>query len=224
MKAAVGASFDTDLTADQLCALVEQYKGVFKRATGHDFPQDPVEQLKQAIKGVFGSWNNPRAVTYRKINHIHGLLGTAVNVQSMVYGNMGSESGSGVLFTRNPSTGVDELYGEVLMNSQGEDVVAGIRTPLPIKQLDSIMPEIYKEIYEVVKRLEAHMRDMQDVEFTIQERRLFILQCRDGKRTGAAALRIAADMVASKVVSEEYAVRKLVTPGHIDQLLHPRFK
>jgi len=223
-KAAAGARADTDLTAEQLHTLVGRYKAVYRAATGADFPQDPAVQLAAAIAGVFRSWNTPRAVTYRKINHITGLLGTAVNVQAMVYGNTGPDSGSGVLFTRNPSTGARALYGEVLMNCQGEDVVSGVRTPLPIAALESIQPAVYAELEGVVRRLEAAMRDMQDVEFTIQDRRLWILQCRDGKRNGAAALRIALDMLAAGEVDEETAVRKLVTPAHIDQLLHPRFK
>lgn len=222
-RAAAGVKYDSELSAAALCELVTTYKHVYKRETGEAFPQDPRVQLSEAINAVFRSWNNARAITYRKINHITGLLGTAVNVQSMVYGNYNEASGTGVLFTRNPSTGAAELYGEILMNAQGEDVVAGIRTPLPIKRLQDIMPRVYDELLASVTRLEAHMHDMQDVEYTIHDGTLYILQCRDGKRTGAAALKIASDMLSEGLVTEDVVLQKMITPGHIDQLLHPRF-
>jgi pyruvate,orthophosphate dikinase len=214
---------DIDLQADDLRTLVDRYKSIYREATGETFPDDPIEQLERAINAVFESWMNERAVRYRRINDITGLRGTAVTVQAMVFGNMGERSGTGVCFTRNPSTGASELYGEFLPNAQGEDVVAGIRTPRDIQELDDEMPGIYDQITEVCETLEAHYGDMQDLEFTVQEGQLYLLQTRDGKRTGPAAVRIAVDMVDEGRVDEERAVRDLVEPRHLEQLLHPRF-
>jgi pyruvate,orthophosphate dikinase len=215
---------DALLTAAQLRELVEHYKGIFHERTGATFPVQPRAQLERAIHAVFQSWESDRAVKYRSINKIRGLLGTAVNVQAMVFGNMGDTSGTGVCFTRNPSTGVRELYGEYLINAQGEDVVAGIRTPLPIASLPERLPRVFEQLLGITHKLEQHYRNMQDIEFTVQEGRLFMLQTRSGKRTGPAALRIAVDMVNEGMVTQEDAVLRLVEPGHIDQLLHPRFK
>jgi len=214
-----GVEFDTELDANDLKKLVEVYKQLIKKETKQEFPQDPKIQLQMSIDAVFGSWNNPRAITYRRLNDIKGLLGTAVNVQSMVFGNMGNTSGTGVAFSRNPSTGENKLYGEFLMNAQGEDVVAGIRTPQPISELDKVMPECYKQFVAIVKKLEDHYRDMQDMEFTIQEGKLFMLQTRNGKRTGPAAVRIAVDLVNDKFLTKEKGLMK-VEPGQLDQLLH----
>lgn len=213
---------DTELGVDQLKELVDRYKEVYRNNTGSGFPQDPNEQLHHAINAVFGSWNTKRAKTYRKINRITGLLGTAVNVQAMVYGNMGDDCATGVCFTRNPADGTDKLYGEFLVNAQGEDVVAGIRTPRDIDELQDVMPQSYDELLDVKEKLEEHYQDMQDIEFTIQQNKLFILQTRDGKRTGGAAVKIAADMVDEDLISKEGAVSNLVEPGHLDQLLHPQ--
>jgi pyruvate,orthophosphate dikinase len=212
---------DTDLTAEDLKRLVELFKKTVKDKTGKDFPQDPKEQLKYAINAVFGSWDNQRAVTYRRLNKIPGDWGTAVNVQAMAYGNMGDNSGTGVAFTRNPSTGEKRFYGEYLINAQGEDVVAGVRTPVPISELQKQMPKIYAELEQIYKRLEKHYRDMQDIEFTIQEGKLYMLQCRAGKRTAAAAVKIAVDLVKEKLISKEEGVLR-VAPAQLDQLLHPR--
>lgn len=217
-----GADVDTDLDADDLKELVARYKKVYKDHTEEDFPQDPQEQLFKAINGVFGSWNTPRAKKYRKINNITGLPGTAVNVQVMVFGNMGEKSAAGVCFTRNPADGTNQLYGEFLLNAQGEDVVAGIRTPHDIGELKNIMPDSYQELKDCCDRLEEHYHKMQDLEFTIQEGELFILQTRDGKRTGTAAIKIAVDMVDEDLVSREDSVLKLVDPEHLTQLLHPQ--
>src|SRR5690606_14343106 len=194
LKEERGVKEDVELTAEDLQTLVDRYKAVYRKHTGHMFPEDPREQLKFAINAVFNSWDSDRAVKYRRINKITGLLGTAVNVQAMVFGNMGENSGTGVCFTRNPSTGEHELYGEFLVNAQGEDVVAGIRTPEDIQQMAEEFPEAYAELLEVTSRLEKHYRNMQDIEFTIQDGRLFILQTRHGKRTGTAAVKIAVDM------------------------------
>jgi pyruvate,orthophosphate dikinase len=213
---------DNELSADQLKAVVDQYKKVYKKHVGRMFPQDGREQLKHAINAVFDSWNIPRAVKYRELNNITGLLGTAVNVQAMVFGNMGDDCGTGVCFTRNPSTGKKEFYGEFLMNAQGEDVVAGIRTPLPLKKLNKIMPKAYKELTSLMTKLEKHYKDMQDMEFTIQEKKLYILQTRTGKRTAAAAVKIAVDMLAEKLITQKEAVGR-VEPEQLDMLLHPSF-
>ncbi|MCG8478332.1 MAG: pyruvate, phosphate dikinase, partial [Spirochaetales bacterium] len=219
-KKAKGVEEDTDLNAEDLKKLTGEYKAIYKKATGEDFPQDPVKQMWDAIGAVFGSWNNPKAVTYRRINDIKGLVGTAVNIVSMVYGNLGDDSGTGVCFSRDPSTGEKVFYGEYLMNAQGEDVVAGIRTPKTLSSLAQQSPEIYKQLDDVRAKLEAHYKDMQDMEFTIQQGNLFLLQTRNGKRTGAAAIKIAVDMVAEGVISEETAVTR-VSPGQLDQVFHP---
>ncbi|HUW31752.1 MAG TPA: pyruvate, phosphate dikinase, partial [Planctomycetota bacterium] len=216
------AKVDTDLDAAALKELVAIYKNVIKTKGKREFPQDPREQLTLAIDAVFGSWNNPRAIKYREINRIRGLLGTAVNVQTMVFGNLGESSGTGVCFTRDPSTGENVFYGEYLMNAQGEDVVAGIRTPMPISALDEQNPAIYKELEGYRRKLEQHYRDMQDIEFTIENGRLFILQTRKGKRTAAAAVKNAVDMVSEKMVDEQEAVLR-IDPYQMEQLLHDRF-
>lgn len=219
MKKARKVEADTDLNADDLKGLVEQFKGIVREKTGRDFPKNPLEQLKGAIEAVFKSWNNSRAVTYRKLNSIVGLPGTAVNIQVMVFGNMGSESGTGVAFTRDPGTGEKEFFGEYLMNAQGEDVVAGIRTPKPISELKQDRPMIYKELFEIQEKLEKHFRDMQDLEFTIEEGKLYLLQTRNGKRTCPAAVKIAVDMVAEKLITKEEALMR-VDAGQLGQLLH----
>lgn len=224
LKKEQGVQEDTELDAEALKELVQRYKEVYRRHTGALFPEDPYEQLYKAINAVFASWNSERAVKYRQIHKIRGLLGTAVNVQAMVFGNMGEHSGTGVCFTRNPSTGDDELYGEFLINAQGEDVVAGIRTPRSIAELKQLMPDVYEELLRLARLLEQHYKNMQDIEFTVQEGRLFILQTRNGKRTGVAAVKIAVDMVDEGLVDKKTAVRDLVEPAHLDQLLHPRFK
>ncbi len=224
LKQEKGVKEDTELDAEALKELVRRYKEVYRQHTGSLFPEDPYEQLYKAINAVFASWNSERAVKYRQIHKIRGLLGTAVNVQAMVFGNMGERSGTGVCFTRNPATGEKELYGEFLINAQGEDVVAGIRTPKSISELKQIMPEVYEELVRLAELLERHYKNMQDIEFTVQEGKLFILQTRNGKRTGVAAVKIAVDMVDEGLVDKKTAVRDLVEPAHLDQLLHPRFK
>jgi pyruvate,orthophosphate dikinase len=211
--------FDTELTAEDLRELVEDYKKIIKEAKGRSFPQDPREQLKMSIGAVFGSWNNKRAISYRNLHDLPHNLGTAVNVQAMVFGNMGQDSGTGVAFTRNPATGEDKFYGEYLINAQGEDVVAGTRTPQHISKLEEEMPENYKQLMDIRKKLEEHYRDMQDVEFTIQEGKLYMLQTRTGKRTAAAALQIAVDMVDQGYIDKKTAVTR-VEPQMLDQLLH----
>ena len=211
---------DTELDAEALKELVGEYKEIVLKESGKDFPDEPREQLQMAIDAVFSSWNNQRAVTYRKLNDIKGLLGTAVNVQVMVYGNMGSTSGTGVAFTRNPANGENKLYGEYLMNAQGEDVVAGTRTPKPIENLKKDMPEIYRKFSKISKRLEKHYRDIQDIEFTMQEGKLYILQTRTGKRTARAAVKIAVDMVKTGLISREKALNR-IEPKQLDQLMHP---
>ncbi len=219
-KKARGVKLDMDLTADDLKELVEEYKKIARKHTGKDFPEDPWEQLRGSINAVFDSWNNQRAITYRKINGIPGDWGTAVNVQTMVFGNMGETSGTGVAFTRDPATGENVFYGEYLMNAQGEDVVAGIRTPQPISELKKSMPEIYAQLEQIYHTLEKHYKDMQDIEFTIQDGRLFMLQTRNGKRTGTAAVRIAVEMVEEGLIDKKTAVLR-VPPAQLDQLLHP---
>ena len=214
--------FDRDLDAEDLKNVVERFKAIYKQEKGVDFPQNPKDQLMEAIKAVFRSWDNPRAIYYRRMNDIPGDWGTAVNVQSMVFGNMGETSGTGVAFTRNPSTGEKKLYGEYLLNAQGEDVVAGIRTPQPIAQLQEQMPEVYKQFTEIASNLENHYRDMQDMEYTIERGKLYMLQTRNGKRTAAAALKIAVDLVDEKMLTEQEAVLK-VEPKQLDTLLHPNF-
>ena len=223
MKAEHGVENDIDLPPEALRTLVEQYKAIYQDETGEAFPTDPYDQLERAIDAVFNSWMNERAVRYRRINDITGLRGTAVNVQAMVFGNMGDTSGTGVCFTRDPATGENGLYGEFLMNAQGEDVVAGIRTPRDIEELQRLMPEVYDELQSICDRLESHYGDMQDLEFTVQEGTLYILQTRDGKRTGPAALKIATDMVDEELVDTGHAVQNLVEPRHLEQLLHPQF-
>ncbi|KAJ4786379.1 hypothetical protein LUZ62_037625 [Rhynchospora pubera] len=223
MKVAKGVKNDTDLTADDLKELVVQYKEVYAKAKGEPFPTDPLKQLNLAVLAVFDSWDSPRAIKYRSINKITGLKGTAVNVQCMVFGNMGNTSGTGVLFTRNPSTGEKKLYGEFLINAQGEDVVAGIRTPQDIDAMKDCLSQAYEELVENCKILESHYKDMMDIEFTVQENRLWMLQCRSGKRTGKAAVKIAVDLVSEGIVDTRTAI-KMVDPGHLDQLLHPQFE
>src|SRR6056297_3154861 len=222
IKEEKGVELDTELTAEDLKDLVDRYKAVYRKSTGYMFPSDPKEQLELAINAVFESWNSDRAVKYRKINHITGLLGTGVNVQAMVYGNMGDDCATGVCFTRNPSNGENNLYGEFLVNAQGEDVVAGIRTPQDIKNLKEFMPDSYDELQHLAKKLEIHNGNMQDIEFTIQKHTLYILQTRTGKRTGQAAIRIAIDMVDEGLINYKKAVKSLVEPNHLDQLLHPQ--
>ncbi len=213
---------DNELSAEQLKAVVDGYKRVYKKHVGELFPQDGKEQLRHAIDAVFGSWMTPRAVRYRELNNITGLLGTAVNVQAMVFGNMGEDCGTGVCFTRDPSTGEKKFYGEFLMNAQGEDVVAGIRTPMELKKLAKIMPEAYLQLTRLMTRLEKHYKDMQDMEFTIQEEVLYILQTRTGKRTAEAAIKNAVDMVNERLIPKKEAVNR-VTPEQLDRLLHPHF-
>ena len=213
-------NLDIDLTAEDLKGLVDKFKSKVKQIEKREFPQDPWEQLIMARDAVFGSWNNPRAITYRRLNDIPGNLGTAVNVQAMVFGNMGETSATGVGFTRNPSTGAKEFYGEYLTNAQGEDVVAGIRTPRPIVNLDKEMPQVYGQLREITNKLEKHYRDVQDFEFTVQEGTLFMLQTRTGKRTAQAAVTIAVDMVSEGLITKEEAVLR-VEPASLDQLLHP---
>ncbi|WP_406657891.1 pyruvate, phosphate dikinase [Methanolobus sp. ZRKC2] len=213
-------SLDTQLDVDTLKELVEEFKEIIRENTGNNFPQDPREQLQMAIDAVFNSWNNQRAITYRKLNDIPTDWGTAVNVQSMVYGNMGETSGTGVAFTRDPGTGEKEFFGEYLINAQGEDVVAGIRTPQPIATLKQTMPDAYAQLEEIYQKLEDHFKDMQDIEFTIEEGKLYMLQTRTGKRTAAAALNIAVDMVNEGLIDKETALMR-VKPEQMDQLLHP---
>ncbi len=213
---------DNELSAEQLKEVVDKYKSVYKKHVGELFPQDGRVQLRHAIDAVFGSWMIPRAVRYRELNNITGLLGTAVNVQAMVFGNMGDDCGTGVCFTRNPSTGKKEFYGEFLMNAQGEDVVAGIRTPMELKKLNKKLPKAYKQLTGLMSRLEKHYKDMQDMEFTIQNKVLYILQTRTGKRTAEAAVKIAVDMVSEKLISKKVAVNR-VEPEQLDRLLHPHF-
>jgi len=213
---------DTELTTDQLKKIVEEFKAVYKKETRENFPNDPKVQLRKAIDAVFSSWNNPRAVKYRQLYEIKGLLGTAVNVQAMVFGNMGNHSATGVCFTRNPSTGENKFYGEFLINAQGEDVVAGIRTPEPIVNLEREMPDVYALLVKYKNTLEKHFRDVQDIEFTIQENRLFMLQTRNGKRTTQAAVKIAVDMVKERLIDKKTAISR-INPNELDQLLHPTF-
>ena len=219
IKTELKVKLDTEINCDGLKKLVEEYKKLIKKETGKDFPQDPELQLKTAIDAVFNSWNTKRAVTYRRINKIPDDLGTAVNVQEMVFGNMGEDSGTGVGFTRNPSTGEKEYYGEYLLNAQGEDVVAGIRTPLPLSNLQNDLPKVYEELIKIVKLLEKHYKDVQDYEFTIEKGKLYLLQTRTGKRTAQAALKIAVDMVDEGIINKEEALLR-VEPNQLNQLLH----
>ena len=223
IKEEKGIKFDTELTVDDLKELVKRFKKVYsEHMKGEDFPQDAKEQLMGAVKAVFRSWDNPRAIVYRRMNDIPGDWGTAVNVQAMVFGNMGDTSGTGVAFTRNPSTGEKGIYGEYLINAQGEDVVAGVRTPQPITKLEEDMPEVYKEFMEIASKLENHYKDMQDMEFTIQEGKLYFLQTRNGKRTARAAINIACDLVDEGMITPEEAILRIDAKS-LDQLLHPMF-
>lgn len=221
-KKKLGVKLDTELDAKALKELVAEYKRLIKKEKKIDFPEDPKEQLRMAINAVFGSWNNPRAITYRRLNKIPGDWGTAVNIQTMVFGNMGDNSGTGVAFTRDPATGEKKFFGEYLINAQGEDVVAGIRTPQPIATLQKRMPGVYKELESIYKRLENHFRDMQDIEFTIQDGKLYMLQTRRGKRTAVSAVKIAVDMVKEGLINKREAVLR-IDPHQLDQLLHPMF-
>ena len=222
MKAKRGVTQDVELTAEDLKELAGQFKAEYKSKIGQDFPTDPKEQLMGAIKAVFRSWNNPRAIVYRRMNDIPGSWGTAVNVQSMAFGNMGDDCGTGVAFTRDPATGEKKLMGEFLTNAQGEDVVAGVRTPMPIAEMAQKFPEAYDEFVKVCNILEDHYRDMQDMEFTVEHGKLYMLQTRNGKRTAAAALKIACDLVDEKMISEQQAVA-MIDPRNLDTLLHPQF-
>ena len=223
VKEAKGVHYDTELTVDDLKELVKRFKAVYsEEMNGEEFPQDPKEQLMGAVKAVFRSWDNPRAIVYRRMNDIPGDWGTAVNVQAMVFGNMGDTSGTGVAFTRNPSTGEKGIYGEYLINAQGEDVVAGVRTPQPISKLAEDLPKCYKQFMELAMKLENHYRDMQDMEFTIQEGKLYFLQTRNGKRTAPAAIQIACDLVDEGMITPEEAVCRIEAKS-LDQLLHPTF-
>ena len=222
MKAKKGVKLDTELTAEDLKELVTTFKAIYKNEKGSDFPSNPTEQLKEAVKAVFRSWNNPRAITYRRLNDIPGSWGTAVNVQEMVFGNMGEDCGTGVAFTRNPATGENKLFGEYLMNAQGEDVVAGIRTPQPIATLEQTNKKAYDDFVKYADELEKHYKDMQDMEFTIEKGKLFFLQTRNGKRTATAALKIAVDLVEEGMITQEEAILR-VEPNQLDQLLHPNF-
>lgn len=221
-KAAVGAEFDVDLKAEDLKDVIVGFKKIYKEELGKDFPQKPEEQLLEAVKAVFRSWNTERAILYRKLNDISDDLGTAVNVQSMVFGNMGDTSGTGVAFTRSAVDGNKEIFGEFLVNAQGEDVVAGIRTPKPIAEMADTFPDVYKEFERIAQILEKHYKDMQDMEFTVENNKLFMLQTRNGKRTAAAAVKIAVDMVEEGLIDERDAVSR-IEPAQIDQLLHPTF-
>ena len=222
MKAEKGVQFDVDLTAQDLKTLAEQFKAEYKQQLGTDFPSDPVEQLKLAIEAVFRSWDNPRANVYRRDNDIPYSWGTAVNVMPMVFGNLNNESGTGVAFTRDPATGEKKLMGEFLINAQGEDVVAGVRTPMPIAKMEQEFPEAYAEFIKVCETLEDHYRDMQDMEFTVENKKLYMLQCRNGKRTAQAALKIACDLVDEGMIDEKKAVL-MIDPRNLDTLLHPQF-
>ncbi len=221
-KADKGVRFDVELTAEDLEEIIVGYKAIVKAETGRDFPMDPKEQLVEAVQAVFRSWNNDRAILYRQLNHIPHNLGTAVNVQSMVFGNMGDTSGTGVAFTRSPSTGEKAIFGEFLVNAQGEDVVAGVRTPLAIKEMEEAFPEAYKDFVRIAELLEKHYKDVQDMEFTVERNKLYMLQTRNGKRTAQAAVKIAVDMVSEGLIDRKTAVTRL-EPEQIDQLLHPTF-
>ncbi len=222
IKEEKGAKFDTDLTAEDMKDVVARFKAIYLEKKGEEFPQDPKVQLMEAIKAVFRSWENPRAIIYRRLNDIPSDWGTAVNVQSMVFGNMGETSGTGVAFTRDPATGEKKLFGEYLINAQGEDVVAGIRTPQQIATLEQVMPEVYRQFVDIANKLEAHYRDMQDMEYTIERGKLYMLQTRNGKRTAAAALKIAVDLVNEGMRTKEEAVA-MIDPRNLDALLHPQF-
>ncbi|MBQ8999291.1 MAG: pyruvate, phosphate dikinase, partial [Clostridium sp.] len=217
-----GYKLDTEITVEDFKYIITEFKSIYKTSIGEEFPTNPREQLILAINAVFKSWNNPRAILYRNLNDIDHNLGTAVNIQSMVFGNMGNTSGTGVAFTRNPATGEKKLFGEYLINAQGEDVVAGIRTPQDIETLKNIMPNIYEQFVNVTNLLESHYKDMQDIEFTIENEKLYILQTRNGKRTAHSAVKIAVDLVNEKLLTKEEAIMK-IEPKQLDQLLHPSF-
>ena len=221
-KKAHGYVYDTELKAEDLQNVIAKYKEIYAEKMGEEFPQDPKVQLMEAIKAVFRSWDNPRANYYRMMNDIPYEWGTAVNVQSMVFGNMGNTSGTGVAFTRNPATGAKGIFGEYLINAQGEDVVAGIRTPQPITQLEKDLPECYKQFIAIADRLEKHYRDMQDMEFTIEDGKLYFLQTRNGKRTAQAAIQVACDLVDEGMITPQEAVLRIEAKS-LDQLLHPAF-
>ncbi|MDP9262582.1 MAG: pyruvate, phosphate dikinase, partial [Actinomycetota bacterium] len=220
LKRERGAQQDVDLSADDLASLLETYKGIYRQETGDEFPQDPREQLRRAVVAVFESWKNPRAEVYRRTYNIPDDIGTAVNVVQMVFGNKGDRSATGVCFTRDPSTGETGLYGEYLVNAQGEDVVSGVRTPQPIEEMRERLPDAFEQLLETMTRLERHYRDMQDIEFTIEEDKLYLLQTRSAKRTAAAALKAAVDMTTEGLISREDAIAR-IDPGQLDQLLHP---
>ena len=222
MKEKKGVELDVELTADDLHELADQFKAEYKKQLGTDFPNDPKEQLFAAIEAVFRSWDNPRANIYRMDHDIPYSWGTAVNVQMMAFGNLGDTSGTGVAFTRNPATGEKGLFGEFLMNAQGEDVVAGVRTPMPIAQMQEVLPEVYEQFLGVCKTLENHYRDMQDMEFTIEDKKLYMLQTRNGKRTAAAAIKIACDLIDEGMISEQEALMQIDAKS-LDMLLHPQF-
>lgn len=222
VKEKKGVKNDIDLDADDMKELVKLFKAHYKKEMGEDFPSDPKTQLMESVKAVFRSWDNPRANVYRRMNEIPYSWGTAVNVQPMVFGNLNENSGTGVAFTRDPATGEKALFGEYLINAQGEDVVAGIRTPSHISKLAEDMPEVYKQFADIANRLEEHYADMQDMEFTIENGKLYMLQTRNGKRTAAAALKIAVDLVDEGKISEDTAVLR-VEPKQLDALLHPQF-
>ena len=222
IKNSKGYENDLELNADDLKIVVEEYKKLYQKTIGEPFPQDPKTQLLMSISAVFKSWYNDRAIAYRNINNIPHDMGTGVNVQTMVFGNMGDDSATGVMFTRNPATGENHMYGEFLVNAQGEDVVAGIRTPQNIDELKEIFPESYEELQQIAKKLEKHYKEMQDVEFTIEKGKLYMLQTRDGKRTGMAAVNIAVDMVEEGLIDKKTAIMR-VEPLSVQQLLHPTF-
>jgi pyruvate,orthophosphate dikinase len=220
-KREIGAKSDLDLGPKELREIVNEFKELIRKEKGFDFPQDPLKQLELAIEAVFRSWNNPRAIEYRNFYKIPHDLGTAVNVVTMVFGNMGMDSGTGVVFTRDPATGEKRLYGEFLFNAQGEDVVAGIRTPLKVEELKEKYPELYRQLEKVAEKLERHYKDMQDTEFTVERGKLYMLQTRAGKRTALAAVKIAVDMVKEGLISKEEAILR-IEPQHVEQLLHPQ--
>ena len=222
VKAKKGVKLDVELDADDMKQLVVLFKKFYKKEKGVEFPQDPKVQLMEAVKAVFRSWDNPRANVYRRMNEIPYDWGTAVNVQTMVFGNSGDNSGTGVAFTRNPATGEKALFGEYLINAQGEDVVAGVRTPSPISKLHEEMPHVYEQFVDIANKLEQHYKDMQDMEFTIEDGKLYMLQTRNGKRTAAAALKVAVDLVDEGMIDEKEAVLR-VEPKQLDSLLHPTF-
>ena len=223
MKKDLGVTNDLDVTGEQLKQLCEVYKAHIKTNAGREFPQDPLQQLQDSVAAVWKSWNNDRAILYRQREKISDDLGTAVNIQAMVFGNQGEDCGTGVAFTRNASDGTNEVFGEYLMNAQGEDVVAGVRTPMPISELKVQNPDMYRQFDEICTRLEQHYKDMQDIEFTIEHNKLFILQCRSGKRTGPSAVKIAVDLVNEGLISKETALAR-INPELLDQCLHPIIK